>query len=72
VNAEGPLIAELVVISDGFVPAAREGDTGANHLISDCADFDGNLVALLSTAPNLTKGEVALFGHLQRARINRW
>jgi len=72
VNAEGLGIAELVVTSDGFVLAAREGDTGAYQLIGERADYDLNLVALLSTTPDLTEGEVAILGRLQRARGTRW
>ena len=36
-----PAIAELVVTSDGFVLAAREGDTGTNELIGERSDLDG-------------------------------
>jgi Zn-dependent peptidase ImmA (M78 family)/DNA-binding XRE family transcriptional regulator len=67
-----PSIAEISVTHDGFVLAAREGDSGANELIGSRADFNRNLVSLLNATPDLTADEVALFGRLQRARITRW
>lgn len=67
-----PAIAELAVTSDGFVLAARDGDTGANEMIGERADLDRNLVALLNATPDLTDNEISLFGRLQRARITRW
>jgi Zn-dependent peptidase ImmA (M78 family)/DNA-binding XRE family transcriptional regulator len=67
-----PAIAEIAVMSDGFVLAAREGDSGANELLGTRRDLDRNLVTLLTATPDLTEGEVALFGRLQRARITRW
>ncbi len=67
-----PAIAELVVTSDGYVLAAREGDSGANDMIGEEADLTRNLVTLLNSTPDLTEEEVALFGHLQRERIKRW
>jgi hypothetical protein len=67
-----PAIAEMAVTSDGFVLAAREGDSGANELLGSRRDLDRNLVTLLTATPDLTEGEVALFGRLQRERITRW
>jgi Zn-dependent peptidase ImmA (M78 family)/transcriptional regulator with XRE-family HTH domain len=67
-----PAIAEMTVTSDGFVLAAREGDTGANELLGSRRDLDRNLVGLLNATLDLTEDEVALFGRLQRARITRW
>lgn len=67
-----PAIAEITVTSDGFVLAAREGDTGANELLGSRRDLDRNLVALLTSTPDLTDDEVSLFGRLQRERITRW
>jgi Zn-dependent peptidase ImmA (M78 family)/DNA-binding XRE family transcriptional regulator len=67
-----PTVAELVVTHDGFVLAAREGDSGANELLGSRSDLDRNLVGLLNATPDLTEDEIALFGRLQRERIRRW
>jgi Zn-dependent peptidase ImmA (M78 family)/transcriptional regulator with XRE-family HTH domain len=67
-----PAISELTVTSDGFVLAAREGDSGANELLGARADLNRNLVALLNATTDLTDDEIALFGRLQRSRITRW
>jgi len=67
-----PAIAELVVTSDGYVLAAREGDSGANDMLGEEADLNRNLVSLVNSTPDLTTDEITMFGRLQRERIKRW
>jgi hypothetical protein len=66
-----PAISELVVTSDGFVLAQREGEVGANEMIGEEADLNRNLLALIEAA-GLTDDEVREFGRLQRERIRRY
>src|SRR6266508_3502248 len=66
-----PAISELVVTSDGFVLAQREGEVGANDLIGEEADLNRNLLTLIQAA-GLTDDEVREFGRLQRERIRRY
>jgi hypothetical protein len=66
-----PAISELVVTSDGFVLAQREGEVGANEMIGEEADLNRNLLALIEAA-GLTEDEVREFGRLQRDRIRRY
>jgi hypothetical protein len=66
-----PAISELVVTSDGFVLAQREGEVGANEMIGEEADLNRNLLALIEAA-GLTQDEVREFGRLQRERIRRY
>jgi len=61
---------ELVVTSDGFVLAEREGEVGANEMIGTEADLNRNLLDLI-TAAGLTDEEIREFGRLQRERITR-
>lgn len=62
----------MTVTPDGFVLAAREGDTGANELLGKRVDVDRDLVALLSATPDLTEGELELFARQQRTRVSGW
>lgn len=66
-----PAISELVVTSDGFVLAEREGDVGANEIIGEEADLNRNLLTLIESA-GLTDEEMREFGRLQRKRIKRY
>jgi hypothetical protein len=66
-----PAISELVVTSDGFVLAQRDGEVGANDLIGSEADLNRNLLDLI-TAAGLDPEEIAEFGRLQRERIRRY
>jgi len=66
-----PAISELVVTSDGFVLAQREGEVGANEMIGEEADLNRNLLTLIEAA-GLTDDEVREFGRLQRERIRRY
>jgi hypothetical protein len=66
-----PAISELVVTSDGFVLAEREGEVGANDMIGSEADLNRNLLDLISAA-GLTEAEIREFGRLQRGRITRY
>lgn len=66
-----PAISELVVTSDGFVLAQREGEVGANEMIAAEADLNRNLLTLIETA-GLSDDEVREFGRLQRERIRRY
>lgn len=66
-----PAISELVVTSDGFVLAERDGEVGANELIGEEADLNRNLLGLIEAA-GLTDDEVVEFGRLQRERIKRY
>lgn len=66
-----PTISELVVTSDGFVLAEREGEVGANEMIGREADLNRNLLDLVNAA-GLTEEEVGEFGRLQRERIARY
>jgi hypothetical protein len=66
-----PPIHELVVTSDGFVLAEREGEVGANDFIGTEADLNRNLLELISAA-GLTDGEIQAFGKLQREHIRRY
>jgi hypothetical protein len=66
-----PAISELVVTSDGFVLAQREGEVGANDLIGSEADLNRNLLDLI-TAAGLTSEEIHAFGVLQRQQIGRY
>jgi len=66
-----PAISELVVTSDGFVLAQREGEVGANEMIGEEADLNRNLLTLIEAA-GLTDDEVREFGRLQRGRIRRY
>ena len=65
-----PAISELVVTSDGFVLAQREGEVGANEMIGEENDLNRNLLTLIEAA-GLTEEEVREFGRLQRERIRR-
>lgn len=67
-----PAIIEMTVTSTGGVLAVNADDTGHNSFIGDRSDLDRNLVGLLTTTPDLTEEEIALFGRLQRDRIKRW
>src|SRR5947208_7508220 len=51
-----PLIAEIVVTSDGFVLARVHGEIGANHFIGRHADLARNWFGLM-TAAGLTAQE---------------
>jgi hypothetical protein len=66
-----PAISEVVVTSDGFVLAQREGEVGANEMIGEEADLNRNLLTLIEAA-GLTEAEVREFGRLQRERIRRY
>ena len=66
-----PAISELVVTSDGFVLAQREGEVGANDMIGREADLNRNLLELVAAA-GLTEEEIREFGLLQRERITRY
>lgn len=66
-----PAISELVVTSDGFVLAQREGEVGANEMIGEETDLNRNLLTLIDAA-GLTEDEVREFGRLQRGRIRRY
>jgi hypothetical protein len=66
-----PVISELVVTSDGFVLAQREGEVGANEMLGEEADLNRNLLSLIEAA-GLTENEVREFGRLQRERIRRY
>jgi len=66
-----PAISELVVTSDGFVLAQREGEVGANEMLGEEADLNRNLLSLIEAA-GLTQDEVREFGRLQRERISRY
>ena len=66
-----PAISELIVTSDGFVLAQREGEVGANEMIGEEADLNRNLLTLIEAA-GLTEDEVREFGRLQRERIRRY
>jgi hypothetical protein len=66
-----PAISELVVTSDGFVMAEREGEVGADEMIGREVDLNRNLLDLI-TAAGLTEEEIREFGRLQRERITRY
>jgi hypothetical protein len=66
-----PAISELVVTTDGFVLAQREGEVGANEMLGEEADLNRNLLMLIEAA-GLTEDEVREFGRLQRERIRRY
>ncbi len=66
-----PSISELVVTSDGFVLAQREGEVGANEMIGSETDLNRNLLDLIAAA-GLTEDEIQEFGRLQRQRIRRY
>lgn len=66
-----PAISELVVTSDGFVLAQREGEVGANEMIGSEADLNRNLLDLIEAA-GLSEDEIREFGRLQRQRIRRY
>ena len=66
-----PGISELVVTSDGFGLAQRDGEVGANDMIGEEWDLNRNLLDLI-VAAGLTDDEVIEFGRLQRERIKRY
>lgn len=66
-----PAISELVVTTDGFVLAQREGEVGANDLIGSEADLNRNFLSFIEAA-GLSEDELREFGRLQRERIRRY
>lgn len=66
-----PAISELVVTSDGFVMAEREGQPGTSEIFGTEVDLNRNLLDLV-TAAGLTEEQVQEFGRLQRERVTRY
>lgn len=50
-----PAITELVVASDGFALAQREGEVGANEMIGEETDLNRNLLLLCRYCPRPAK-----------------